>query len=70
MSQLTSFKQDKGPMNGRWNRFKPIEFSHRKGMDTSITCMVPLLIADLYAQVDEKGLLLIINTNKEKVIYE
>ena len=39
-------------------------------MEINITCMLQLCTADLYAQVDERGQLQFINTNKEKVIYE
>jgi hypothetical protein len=53
--QISTIKQDKGPLNTRYNRFKPIDFSHRKAMDTSITCMLQLCTSDLYVQVDEKG---------------
>ena len=69
-NQISTIKQDKGPFNTRYNRFKPIDFSHRKSMEVSISCMLQLSTADLYAQVDERGQLQFINTNKEKVIFE
>lgn len=68
--QISTFKQDKGPIPTRKNRFKNLDFSHRKTMDASITCLLQLFTSDLYVQVDERGQLQFINTNKEKVIFE